>query len=304
MTIIAGSPHSLDSPRFRLRGDSVVSQHKYGLLPDDLSVPRVQLLAHLGKGAVAPRSVNWGGIPTIGMLLNDTWGDCVWASDGHIAEILSYFGQGNEVVITQDTVLAGYETTGFNPNSGPPGANPTDNGSTLQQGLSYLVAHGMQGVQIDAFAEIDIQNVSELKIAIAELGPVDLALAIPDSAEQQFTAGQPWSVVPGAQILGGHCVTGVGYDDNYLYIHTWGTEVKVEWSFVAAYFNQAFALASREWINSKTTLDPVHVNLETLGAEYAQITGGKNPFAAVAPPAANASVFSRIWRWLGKLFAL
>jgi hypothetical protein len=233
------------------------------------------------------------------MLLNDQWGDCVWASDGHIVEILSFYGQGKEAVVTDADVLTGYETTGFSPAAGPSGSNPTDRGSLLTQGLDYLVHTGMQGVHIDAYAEIDVRNITLLKTALAELGPVDLALALPSSAEQDFANGQPWSFVGDENILGGHCVTGVGYDSDYLYIHTWGTEVKVEWAFFSAYFNQAFALVSREWVNSSNTLDPEHVNLETLGAEYAVISGGSNPFSP-APAKRGCPVLT----WAKKLFRL
>lgn len=255
-----------------------MQQHKYGVVLDRTS-PRAKLSRHTRKGASIPASVNWGGIPSIGMLLNDQWGDCVWASDGHICEILSYWGQGREVVIDNQTVQTGYETTGFDPEAGPSGENPTDRGSTLQQGLNYLVRPGMQGVTIDAYAEIDITDIDELKLAIAELGPVDLALVVTDSAEQQFASGEPWTVVEGAQELGGHCVTGVGYDADYLIIHTWGAQQKVSWDFFRTYFNQGFALVSRVWVNSKSTLDPEHVDLASLGEEYAEITGGSNPFA-------------------------
>jgi hypothetical protein len=278
----------------------VVSQHKYGCLPDDPSVPRVRLAHHLRGSFNIPASVNWGAIPSIGMLDNDLWGCCVFASDGHICEVLSYFGQGYQVVIDDATVLTAYGTTGFNPNAGPSGSNPTDNGSTLQTGLAYLAATGMQGVKIDAFAEINVQEISEIKLAIAELGPIDLALSVPQSMEQQFAAGQPITVVEGSPLVGGHCVTGVGYDADYLYIHTWGAEVKVSWDFVAAYFNQAFALLSREWINAKTTLDPEHVNLLSLGAAYAAITGGENPFAVSAVSSGECPVL-RFLRGLRKL---
>lgn len=258
-----------------------MSLHKLGALPDDPSVPRVSLAQHAERvtSTALPASVSWSNIPAIGMLLNDQWGDCVWASDGHICEILSYFGQGAEVVITEDTVLRGYESIGFDPNAGPSGDNPTDQGSLLTQGLDYLVSQGMQGVKIDAYAEIDVHDVNLLKTALAELGPVDLALSLPASAEDQFAAGQPWTYTGDQNILGGHCVTGVGYDDKYLYIHTWGQVQKVEWQFYMAYFNQAFALVSREWINSTSTLDPEHVNLASLGDAFAQISGGSNPFS-------------------------
>lgn len=279
-----------------------MSAHRYGALPDDKSVPRVRLADHVSVDAESlPKSVNWGKIPTIGMLLNNELGDCVFASDGHICEILSYWGQGTEVVVTDDVVETAYEkAAGYDPNAplNPDGSNPTDRGAQLTQGLGYLVTTGMQGVKIDAYAEIDVRNIVLLKTALAELGPVDLALAVPASAEQQTAEGQPWSYVGDMNILGGHCVTGVGYDDDYLYIHTWGQVQAVEWEFFSFYFDQAFALVSREWVNAKSTLDPEHVDLQTLGEEFASITGQANPFA----PAKKGCPILRVFRSLGKLF--
>lgn len=238
--------------------------HKYGVVPSDPAKPRVMFSDHYyAAAAVIPPSISWASDPTIGMHLNDTWGDCVWGASANRLEIQSYYGTGTEVVITDATVLAGYETTGFNPNAGPPGSNPTDNGTQLIQGLQYMVTPGMQGQTITAYAQLSVPgSINELKSAIAEFGPALLALSLPNTAETQSQEHIPWTIEPNAQILGGHCVLGVGYDATYLYVQTWGIVQAVAWDFFSEYFNEGWAIYSPVW--SK----PANVSVPTLLAEF------------------------------------
>lgn len=241
--------------------------HGYGRVKSDPKKPRVRFANNV-KGVVAPpASVQWGRDPAIGMHLNDQWGDCVWGGIANRLEIQTYYSTGHETVIPDSVVETGYETTGFNPAAGPPGSNPTDNGTQLIDGLKYAVSPGMDGVSITAYAEISVPgNVDQLKLAIAELGPVLLGMNMPASAEQQFQQGQPWTVVPGAEIVGGHCVLGVGYDATYLYIQTWNAIWPVAWSFVSEYFDEGWAIYSPTWAT------PEHVDTTMLMAEFRVVT--------------------------------
>jgi hypothetical protein len=260
-----------------------------GVKPNNPNRPRLYFSAFRKAGAVAPASVNYySGVINIGMLGNDQWGDCVEAADGHIVEQQTQYGQGAEVVITEAQALAAYSAiTGFNPNAGPPGNNPTDQGTEVQAGLQYLRTPGLDNHAITMFAQLDPTNMADVQLAVAELGIVDIGMAFPASAMDQFNAGQPWDVVAGSPIEGGHCVVVVGYDSTYLYVYTWGAVQKMTYAFwneyVAGNGGEAWAIISPDWVNAASGTDPEGIDKEALGAQFAALTGDPNPFPAPAP---------------------
>ena len=83
---------------------------------------------------------------------------------------------------------------------------------------------------------------SSIKQVIATKGVAYLGVALPSVAEQQFAEGQPWSVVPGATIAGGHCVVGVGYVSQFLTVVTWGKTQKVTWDWWQTYGFECWSL--------------------------------------------------------------
>lgn len=255
---------------------------KLGRLPNDPSKPRIRLATHR-REMTPPPSTNWAGVPGWGILLNDQLGDCTCAGDGHIAEILTFYGRGTEITITDAEALAAYEAVGgYNPDDGPPGENPTDQGATVQAALGYLRKPGMGGVQIDAFAEVAAGDMNAIQAACAELGPLSAGVNLPAIAQQQFVDGQPWGVVPDdGGIEGGHCIVLCGYDEDYLYFVTWGQVQKATYEWWARYGEEIWAVISRDWV-SAAGKDPEGVDLASLGAEFAQLTGGPDPFGAAA----------------------
>ena len=214
------------------------------------------------------------------MLGNDEWGDCVPAGDAHLAEAATFFGQGSETVITTDQALAAYTAiAGFNPDAGPPGNNPTDTGCTLQAGLAYLVKTGIGGVEFAAYGELDVKNTNQWQQALATFGPLMLGVGVGSAEEQQFSAGQPWSLTPGAAANPeDHCVILTGYEPGMYYAWTWGAIQGIEaaWFDVNAY--EIWAPISRLWVSANTGRDPEGVDLAVLGQLYQQITGQPDPF--------------------------
>lgn len=237
--------------------------HKFGAVLSDPAKPRVKFGDHVYGVAIPPTAAHWGHDPVIGMHLNDRWGDCVWGALANRLEIQSYYGTGREAVIPDSAVLTGYESTGFNPAAGPPGDNPTDNGTQLIDGLKYTATTGLNGQHIGAYSNLDVpHDLTFLKLAIAELGPALLALQLPDYAENQFANQQPWEPEGGGSIVGGHAVLGTGYDATYLYVQTWNAIQAVTWNFVSEYFMEGWAIMSPVWANA------AHVNLVTLQQEF------------------------------------
>lgn len=260
-----------------------------GVKPNDPRKARLYFRMFAKAGAAAPASVDYySQVTNIGMLGNDNWGDCVEAGNGHITEQQTQVGQGTEVAVTEAEALASYSAiTGFDPNAGPPGNNPTDQGTMIQDGLNWLRKTGFGGHVIAAFAQLDPSNMTDVQVAVSEFGIVSIGFAFPQSAMDQFNNGQPWDVVPGSPIEGGHCVVVAGYDADYLYVYTWGAVQKMTYAFWNEYVvgngGEAWAVISQDWVNQASGKDVEGVDLQAFGAQFAALTGQANPFPAPGP---------------------
>lgn len=261
---------------------------RLGRLPEDTSKPRLTLGPYLTAAAPPPSADWYSRVQAWGTLANDLWGDCVFAANGHIIEQQTALGEGDETVVTDAEALAEYSrVTGFNPDAGPPGNNPTDQGALIQDGLADLRRNGLAGRRIAAFARVSHARHGEMKTALAELGALSLGVNLPRSAMDQFDAGQPWTVGGDGTILGGHCVTACGYDATYMYVVSWGRVVPVTWDWLDAYCDEAWAVVSAMWAGAGGK-DPEGVDLQGLGREFAALTGDPDPFPAPQPPAPPA----------------
>lgn len=248
--------------------------------------PRLHLGTYLTTSLPAPpTSVDWySEITDWPMYGNADWGDCVEAEIGHHEEVFTGYGQGHAVEVTDDDVLAVYSAvTGFDPNAGPPGNNPTDQGTNIQDALAYWVKSGIAGHKVAAFASVDFTNLTQVRTALALLGPLSVGVNFPSSAMDQFNAGQPWDVVADdGGIVGGHCICLVGYDADFYYVVTWGKVQKLTEAWWKAYVEEAWVPVSTEWVNSAGK-DPEGVDLATLGEEFAEITKSADPFPTPTP---------------------
>ena len=141
------------------------------------------------------------------------------------------YGQGTEVVVPDSDVLAAYEQSGYQP-----GSPSTDQGWTVEAALGYLKTTGMSGHTIAGYGQLTVSSVDELKTAIDEFGGVDFGVNLPNSAMDQFNAGQDWDVVANdGGIDGGHCICSCGYNSTGIQVWTWGKLITMTWAFAAKY---------------------------------------------------------------------
>ena len=78
-------------------------------------------------------------------------------------------------------------------------------------------------------------------------GAVGIGLRMPASALDQVRAGQPWNVVRGSPIEGGHYVPLVGrIGAQTLVVVTWGRVQIMSEAFLAEYCDEAAAYVSQE----------------------------------------------------------
>jgi hypothetical protein len=219
---------------------------------------------------------NWG------MNGNDNWGDCVWAGGAHETELINNLANGEKVndfvvEITAANSLSDYGSTGFDPNAGPPGNNPTDNGTDVQTALQYRQKTGLidskgKRHKIAAFVSLEVGNYQQLLEAAWIFDVVGIGINFPESAMTQFNQGKPWSVVPGAQISGGHYIPIVGVPSvTNLYIVTWAKKQLMTEGFFKKYCDEAYAYITQESLEKKSKENTQGFNWKQLQADLKSV---------------------------------
>lgn len=201
-----------------------------------------------------------------GMLGNDQYGDCVFAGGAHETMLWAQEGKLSPVSFTTEDTLEDYSAvTGFNP------SDPnSDQGTDMQQAAAYRKNTGLidaSGVRhkIDAYAALDVGNLSQLDLAVWLFGAVGVGVNLPSSAESQFGYGQVWDVVQGDTLVGGHYIPCVGKNSagNYVFI-TWGKLQAATPSWVTTYMDEAVAYLSLDILNVSSKLSPEGFDLSAL----------------------------------------
>jgi hypothetical protein len=208
-----------------------------------------------------------------GMLGNDEWGDCAWAGPAHETMLLSA-ESGHPATFTAADVLGDYSAgTGFKPNAGPPGHNPTDQGSNVRDVLQYrrktgIVDAAAKRHKIGAFVKLEPKNLTQIYQAMYLFQVVGIGLEFPGSAMEQFNEGKPWSVVDGAKVEGGHYVCCVAKRAN-VDIVTWGALQQMTVPFFEKYCDEAWAYLSTEDLQQEK--DPEGFKLSQLKEDLAKL---------------------------------
>lgn len=263
-----------------------MTRFRGGKLPAQPARPQLRLSTVLGERITPPpASVDWQDDRIVWpMYGNDSWGDCVFAEIGHAVNQLTYYGTGIEVEPPQSDILKAYsKVTGFDPNAGPPGDNPTDQGTYVQDALKYWRKSGVSGHKIVAYASLDVANLEEIRQAIALFGSISIGMNFPDSAMDQFDTGETWDVVRGARIEGGHCVLAGAYDKDGVGIVTWGAETRMTWKFWQKYVDEAWVCLDEDGLTQAASYFTGAASFYALGQEFAALTGQKNPVPAPQP---------------------
>lgn len=238
--------------------------------PEDVPRPRFDVAL---KPVTVPVSVDYySGVPSVGMHLNDQLGCCTCAGDANIVQGITFYGQGTEFTVPDSDVLAAYEQAGY-----VPGNPSTDNGWTCGDALAYLKSTGMSGHQIAAYGQVSYTDHAKVMTCLWEFGYESVGVQLPQSAMDQFNAGQEWTVSGDSTIIGGHCIVACGYAATGPVIWTWGRAVQVSWQWWDTYVAECWPVVSKEWVSSASSQDPVGVNMAVLSQEW-QSTVGQDPF--------------------------
>jgi hypothetical protein len=181
-------------------------------------------------------------------------GDCTIAGPAH--ETMEACHNAGRVVPTfsAKTCLEQYALltqqangTGYDPVSGS-----GDTGLDPRAVLEYRRKTGLLDDsgnvhKIGVYVAVEPQNLTDLWEALYLFEAVGIGINFPNSAMDQFKAGKPWSVVPGASIEGGHYIPLVGHPSAGTWTCvTWGKRQTITPSFLTTYCEEAFAYISAD----------------------------------------------------------
>lgn len=200
------------------------------------------------------------------MLGNTDYGDCVFAGAAHEHMLWTMEGGLARAVFTEANVLSDYAAvTGFDPSK-----PDSDQGTDMQTAAAYRQKTGVIDAngarhKIDAYVDLNAGNLDQLALAAWLFGAVGVGVQCPSSMENQFDNGEPWSIVSGDTIVGGHYVPCVGRNSkgNFLFI-TWGRLQAASPAWVAKYMDEGVAYLDLEIINASTKLSPESFNPDSL----------------------------------------
>lgn len=254
------------------------SNMKLGKLAKQNHSDTLRLAEYLTSSLPAPApSKDWASkVTNWGMMANDSWGDCAWAGVGH-GILLHTTYAGNPVALGDATIVGAYAAaTGFNPNAGPPGNNPTDQGTVLTQALDYWKNTGVGGHKILGWAEVNPKNDDEVKTAIDLWGYLYLGAQLPLNAQTQAK----WDVAPNAASdpnaepgsWGGHCIICPYYDgpDERKFV-TWGALKDLTREWFKTYVDEVYVVITEDWIDVKTQESPSGLNITQLTADLHEL---------------------------------
>lgn len=186
---------------------------------------------------VPPPAVAAPSVPTWRMMLNNVYGCCVVAGAGHSELAWNADVSESDPVPTDTQIEAEY----FGDTGGQ------DTGLVEATFLRKWRTEGCWGSKITGYVPVQPQHLERIHQAIAYYGVCYVGVALPQSAQTQFGAGEPWTVVPGSPIEGGHCIIFVGYDQRALYAVTWGKLVEITYPWWARYGTEAWCILPHQF---------------------------------------------------------
>jgi hypothetical protein len=216
---------------------------------------------------------------------NSVWGDCTIAAAANSIAAADIEVAETDPIPTAAQSIAQYQAlTGAK----TPG-DPNDTGLVLTDVLMTWATAGLFGDNVIAgYAIVDKASPADVRQAIASYGFCYVGVNLPQSAEDQFDAGQPWVYV-GDEPIGGHCIILAGYDDTYLDGVTWGKPVRIGATWWAKYGSEAYAVIPQAFVQAGKGPD---LDLASLKADIGAL---KTP---PVPSKPKRSVWTQMWSLL------
>lgn len=203
---------------------------------------------------------------SLGMMLNDSLGDCTCAAVYHAIQVWTAH-TGTLQTNPDSDVLSIYEKfCGYvpgNPNTDQGGIEQVVLGDWLTQG----VPTGCGDNKLAAWVEVDPRNTDDIKRVIDDCGVCYIGFDVPANIMPD-NAPPPsvWTYVPNSPIIGGHAVVLAGYNDNVADLISWGGKYSMTWEFFHEYTEEAYALVDKDWVTA-TGKTPLGMSLDTLTSQ-------------------------------------
>jgi hypothetical protein len=186
---------------------------------------------------------NWG------MLGNDEFGCCVWASKAHCHMLWSRMGQHVLDQFTTFNVLSDYAAqTGFS------ASDPeSDQGTDMKEAAEY---HRKIGVldrakvrrRVSSYINNALGNIEQIAVCAYIFGAVEIGVILSKENMDQFDNEQVWTVT--GTPVGGHCVPIVGRDGNGDFIAiSWGRTFRMSPAFIQTQMDEGITYLSDQTIN-------------------------------------------------------
>lgn len=194
--------------------------------------------------APPPSSCDWSGKQTYPIDLNDQIGDCAIASLAHWVQAASFAASGAATVFSDRDCLEAYSAvSGYTP------GNPaSDVGCVLSEVYTHWKSVGVGGNRnIEAMA-LRPSQLDHIKWAIVTFGGCIFGVDLPQSAEDQTDANEPWTIVTGSPIVGGHAILIYGYDATSFHGWSWVNPIKISYSWHVKYTTEAWTFRNDIWV--------------------------------------------------------
>lgn len=240
-----------------------------------------------------PAKTNWRDAAAVSiarMYLNDTYGDCVWASNIHLLGVTSANDKdsGGVVQATDSEVKSQYFGV----------CGPGDNGCVITDTLDYGMTKGWvangKTYKIDGYAQVDWTNWDLLRACCADFGGFKIGVNLPSA----WTSNSTWDVTS-SRIVGGHDVYVIDVEDDFLWLSSWGRLYKLTKAAAIStrWLEEAYIVLVSTWYGADK-LAPSGFNYDGLVAASAAIKGGSVPDdpGPVVPPPPPGPVPVTHWR--------
>jgi hypothetical protein len=189
---------------------------------------------------------------------NDEYGDCTMAGVAHLIAAWNAWLDEKDPVPTLKKVVTEYfaETGG------------EDTGLVEADVLAKWQKTGLFGHKIKAYAPVKFKrgDYTLIKQALAFYGPLYLGILCPNSAQDQFEQGEPWTY-EGEHTEDGHCIVALGYNDQGVWCATWGGVALVTWGFFDHYLEEVWVIVSNALLEKGS--DPAGLNVALLETHIA-----------------------------------
>jgi len=209
-------------------------------------------------------------VPSWPMYYNDQYGDCTCAAAGHMIQNWTA-NAATEISPPDQSVLTFYEHFVGTP-------PPPDEGCDMLSVLRYWRKTGLDQHKVTAFTSLTLKNHTQAKNAIDLFGGIYIGVALPNfTVSGQDIVSIPWVVPSGGPVgdaapneKNGHCIPAVGYDEDQLWIVTWGVLKSMGWDFYDAYADESYAVLSADFIGASGE-SPEGFDLAALRRDLAQL---------------------------------